>query len=280
VTAGQLAELMVGSELPTPETRESTMTDEVALSVEGVGVGAGERWLLEDVSFEVRRGEVVGIAGVEGNGQSELVEVLLDLRALDQGAIRMDGRDLAGVHTRDRREGGMGYIPEDRHRRGLLLHSPLWENAMLGHQTSRPYARGFWIDRRGAKAQTDEIIEHYDVRTPGNAVAAFALSGGNQQKLIVGRELTGGASVLLANHPTRGIDVGAQAAVWEHLRRIRSEGLAVVLISADLEELIGLSDRLLVMLRGRIVAELDPSTTNPEELGSYMTGARTGTEAA
>ncbi len=279
VTAGELAELMVGSELPTPETRGSAMTNVVALSVDGVGIGAGERFLLDDISFQVHRGEVLGIAGVEGNGQTELVEALLDLRPIDQGTIHLDGENLAGVHTRDRREGGMGYIPEDRHRRGLLLHSPLWENAMLGHQTSAPYARGFWINRRGAKAQTNEIIANYDVRTPGSDVAAYALSGGNQQKLIVGRELTAGAKVLLANHPTRGIDVGAQAAVWEHLRRVRSEGLAVVLISADLEELIGLSDRLLVMLRGRIVAELDPSTTNPEELGSYMTGARGG-EAA
>jgi general nucleoside transport system ATP-binding protein len=280
VTPGELAELMVGSELPTPETRESAMTDEVALTVDGIGIQLGERWLLEDVTFAVRRGEVVGIAGVEGNGQTELVDALLGLRAIDHGTIQMGGRDIAELSTRERRVQGMGYIPEDRHRRGLLLHSPLWENAMLGHQSSPPYAKGFWIDRGGARRQTSQVIDDYDVRTPGMDVAAYALSGGNQQKLIVGRELTGTAHVLLANHPTRGIDVGAQAAVWEHLRRVRTDGLAVVLISADLEELIGLSDRLLVMLRGRIVAELDPARTTPEELGSYMTGARAGEGAA
>ena len=280
VTPHQLAELMVGSELPTPETRESTVTDEVGLALEGVSVaGVGDRFLLEDIDFRVHRGEVVGVAGVEGNGQAELIDVILGLQPVTTGAIRLGERDLAGCSTRIRREAGIGYIPEDRHRRGLLIGSPLWENAMLGHQTERPYARGPWIDRRGARQRTGEIVDVYDVRTPGVDVAGYALSGGNQQKLIVGRELTAGAQVLLANHPTRGVDVGAQAAVWEHLRTARAEGLATLLVSADLDELIGLSDRLLVMLRGRIVAELDPNNVTPEELGSYMTGARGG-EAA
>jgi len=149
---------------------------------------------------------------------------------------------------------------------------------MLGHQSNAPYARGPWIDQRASQRQTERIVEDYDVRTPGIDVAAYSLSGGNQQKLIVGRELSAEARILLANHPTRGIDIGAQAAVWEQLRRARSNGLAVMLVSADLEELIGLSDRLLVMLRGRLVADLDPQTVSPEVLGSYMTGARTDTD--
>jgi simple sugar transport system ATP-binding protein len=160
------------------------------------------------------------------------------------------------------------------------MGSPLWENAMLGHQTRPPFAKGPWIDRAGARRRTEEILETYDVRAPGVDVAGLALSGGNQQKLIVGRELSGDVKLLLANHPTRGVDVGAQAAVWDHLRNARAAGLAMLLISADLEELIGLSDRLVVMLRGRFVAELDPAQVTPEELGSYMTGARTGEEAA
>ncbi|MET0826681.1 MAG: ABC transporter ATP-binding protein [Acidimicrobiales bacterium] len=280
VTAGDLAELMVGSELPTPETRESTVTEEVGLEVDDVSVqGEGDRWLLEHIAFEVHRGEVVGVAGVEGNGQTELIDVVLGLQPATTGAIRLGDEDLVAVGTRARREAGIGYIPEDRHRRGLLMSSPLWENAMLGHQTQPPYAKGPWIDRAGAKRRTEEILDTYDVRAPGFAVAGYALSGGNQQKLVVGRELMAGAKVLLANHPTRGVDVGAQAAVWDHLRDARAAGLATLLVSADLEELIGLSDRLLVMLRGRIVAELDPATVTPEELGSYMTGARSG-EAA
>jgi general nucleoside transport system ATP-binding protein len=280
VTAGELAELMVGSELPTPETRDSTVTEEVELRLDDVSVrGDGDRWLLEHIDFSVHRGEVVGVAGVEGNGQAELIDVVLGLQPVSEGAIRLDGDDLAKVGTRERREAGIGYIPEDRHRRGMLMGSPLWENAMLGHQTQAPYAKGPWIDRGGARRRTQEILDTYDVRAPGVDVAGYALSGGNQQKLIVGRELEAGARVLLANHPTRGVDVGAQAAVWDHLRDARTAGLATLLVSADLEELIGLSDRLLVMLRGRIVAELDPAQVTPEELGSYMTGAQGG-EAA
>ena len=168
----------------------------------------------------------------------------------------------------------MGYIPEDRQKDGLVLAFPLWENAMLGHQTVRPYGHGAWIDKRGARKRTEEIIEEFDVRTPGPDVPAFALSGGNQQKLVVGREMVADPRVLIAAHPTRGVDVGAQAIIWDVLRDARAKGLAVLLISADLEELIGLSDRLLVMLRGRIVGQLAPTVT-PAELGSYMNGVNT-----
>lgn len=169
--------------------------------------------------------------------------------------------------------GGIAYIPEDRHRHGLVLEGTLWENRMLGHQTQRPNVRGPWVDRRGARRDTTRIVQAYDVRTPGIDVPAAALSGGNQQKLIVGREMSGDPHLLIAAHPTRGIDVGAQAAIWEYLRQARADGLAVLLISADLEELIGMSDTLHVILRGRLVAEVDPRTVTPEELGSAMTGA-------
>jgi ABC-type uncharacterized transport system ATPase subunit len=274
VDAHQLAELMVGSELPTPETRESTVTEDVMLSVENLGVQSGGRWILQEISFRIRRGEIVGIAGVEGNGQGELIEALMGLRVPTEGTIELNGIDIASWPTRRRREAGLSYIPEDRHGRGLLLPSPLWENTMLGHQTTVPMVRGPWVDRRGARDRTVEVIERYNVMAPGINTAALALSGGNQQKLIVGREMVSEPKMLIAAHPTRGIDVGAQAAVWEKIREARAAGLALLLISADLEEVIGLSDTLLVILRGRIVAELDPSRLTPEELGSYMTGAK------
>ncbi len=275
VTAHDLAELMVGSELPTPETRTSTVTDQEAFEVAGLRVVDEDgRVLVDDVSFRVHRGEIVGIAGVEGNGQSELVRALLGTEALAAGRIVIEGRDATHEGTRDRREHGLGYIPEDRQRDGLVLSAPLWENVALGHQHQPPAGRGLWIDRSGAKRRTEEIIENFDVRTPGPEVAAYALSGGNQQKLIVGREMMASPRVLIASHPTRGIDVGAQAAVWEVIKRARRDGLAVVLVSADLDELIGLSDTLLVMYRGRMVATLDPARVTPVELGSYMTGAR------
>jgi len=275
VSSRQLAELMVGSELPSPETRESTVTDEVVLEVSGLVVRTPDgRAVLDDVSFSIRAGEVLGIAGVEGNGQAELVEAIMGIRAV-AGQVRLAGEDVTHWSTRRRRESGMAYIPEDRHRHGLLLEAPLWENRVLGHQTRRPNVKGPWIDRGGAREDTERIVEQYDVRTPSIDVLASALSGGNQQKLIVGREMSGSPRVLIAAHPTRGVDVGAQAAIWDHIRAARREGLAVLLISADLDELIGLSDSLRVILRGRLVADVDPAQVTPEELGSAMTGAGT-----
>ena len=274
VTARDLAELMVGSELPTPETRGSTVTDEVALDIEGLTVlDEEERVLVDDVSVQVRKGEVVGIAGVEGNGQIELVEAIIGIRPAAAGTISLVGQDITHASVRYRREHGIGYIPQDRHRDGLLLQSPLWENAALGHQTQPPFARGLLVDRSGARARTEDIRKEFDVRTPGVDVATHALSGGNQQKLIVGREMEADPIVLIAAHPTRGIDVGAQAAVWDDIRTARAKGLATLLISADLDELIGLSDTIVVMMRGRLVATLDPATLTPRDLGSYMTGA-------
>ncbi|MCP4307413.1 MAG: ABC transporter ATP-binding protein [bacterium] len=277
VTARDLAELMVGSELPVPETRESTVTDHVV--IEAVDAAADDDAgspKLRAVSMKVHKGEILGIAGVEGNGQAEFVEALMGMRPLTSGSISLEGVRMKGWGTRQRREAGIGYIPEDRTRRGLLAGFPLWENAMLGQQSMEPYVRnGFWIQREAARSHTGKIVEQFDVRTPSVDVAAHALSGGNQQKLIVGREMSAELVALIAAHPTRGIDVGAQAAVWEELRQARATGLAVILISADLEELIGLSDRLVVMLRGDIVAELDPTKVTPRDLGSYMTGAST-----
>ena len=276
VTARQLAELMVGSELPSPSTETSTVTDEVLLSVRGLslpGAEPGGRPLVDDVSFEIHRGEVLGIAGVEGNGQAELVEALMGMRDGATGSVVLAGDDLSGRSTGQRREAGIGYVPEDRHRHGLLLDSSLWENRVLGHQTRRPSVSHGLVDRSAARTDTLRIIEQYDVRTPGPDVPARALSGGNQQKLIVGREMSGSPVLLVAAHPTRGVDVGAQAAIWDHVKTARREGLAVLLISADLDELIGLSDRIEVILRGRLVGRFDPSAVTPEQLGSAMTGA-------
>jgi general nucleoside transport system ATP-binding protein len=273
VTKRQLAEMMVGSELPSPEATESTVTDVVQLALKGVTlVAEGGRHLLDDITFEIHKGEVLGIAGVEGNGQAELVETVMGMRDATSGTIRLGDRDVTEWDTRRIREAGIAYIPEDRHRHGLLLDAPLWENRVLGHQTRPPSARGPWIDRGGAREDTQRIIEQYDVRTPGIDTPARALSGGNQQKLIVGREMSGNPVVLIASHPTRGVDVGAQAAIWDHIRAARHDGLAVLLISADLDELIGLSDRIEVILRGKLVGSFDPATVTPQDLGAAMTG--------
>ncbi|MCX4958549.1 ABC transporter ATP-binding protein [Streptomyces virginiae] len=281
ITTKQLAELMVGAELPSPETRESTVTDVPMLTVDGLSLSAVDsdsvvRAVLDGITFTIHKGEVLGIAGVEGNGQSELVDAVMGMRHPDTGVVTLDGNDISTAPTRKRREDGIGCIPEDRHRHGLLLEAPLWENRILGHVTEKPNSRGPILDLKAARKDTERIVREYDVRTPGIEVTAASLSGGNQQKLIVGREMSHNPKLLIAAHPTRGVDVGAQAQIWDQIREARREGLAVLLISADLDELIGLSDTLRVMYRGRLVADADPATITPEELGSAMTGAAAG----
>jgi simple sugar transport system ATP-binding protein len=283
VTAHDLAELMVGSELPTPDTTDSTVTDKVVLAVNAITVvNEDGRPVIENIDLDIHEGEILGIAGVEGNGQGELVDAIIGTAHVSHGSIELLGQDITKHAVRKRREAGIAYVPEDRHHEGLMLEAPLWENAALGHQTQPPYGSRWFINRDGARAQTELIREQFDVRTPNIDVSAHALSGGNQQKLLIGRELTSDPTMLIAAHPTRGIDVGAQAAVWEQIRTARAEGLATLLISADLDELIGLSDRIIVMLRGRLVARLAPEEVTPRDLGAYMTGAATqaGGEAA
>lgn len=282
VTNKQLAEMMVGSALPVPELRESTVTDRVVLRLTGVQVAGniGERDVLSDIDLTIHAGEVLGIAGVEGNGQAELVDAIMGIRPIAGGTIALGGdggeNEIGHLSTAARRLAGIGFIPEDRHRQGLILEGSLWENRILGHQMRRPSARGWLLDRSAARADTKRIVDTFDVRTPGIEVTAASLSGGNQQKLIVGREMSEDPVLLIASHPTRGVDVGAQAAIWEHLRTARAAGLAVLLISADLEELIGMSDRLTVILRGRLTGTYDPRTVTPEQLGAAMTGAADG----
>ncbi|MBC8092506.1 MAG: ABC transporter ATP-binding protein, partial [Pseudonocardia sp.] len=213
ITSRRLAEMMVGSELPSPETRDSTVTDREVLRVEGLQLGGedGGRPLLADVDLVVRAGEVLGIAGVEGNGQTELVETIMGMRRGSGGVITLSGSDITRAGTLARREAGIGYIPEDRTRHGLLATQPLWANRILGYQSRSPVSRHGLIDKAAARRDTQRIVDEFDVRTPGVDVAAAALSGGNQQKLVVGRELSGEPVLLIASHPTRGVDVGAQA---------------------------------------------------------------------
>jgi len=268
-----LAELMVGSELPSPAGRTSTIGDNVRLAVNGLTVAGVEgRPAVDNASLTVRASEIVGIAGVEGNGQYELCAALLGLLP-SKGTVAVDGKDLTKASTRQRHDAGLAYIPFDRHREGLMLNAPLWENTLLGREDEEQFSRGPLVDAASIRSYTVDIIERFGVLTPDESTPAFALSGGNQQKLIVGRTLTTNPGVLVAAHPTRGIDVGAQAAVWDEIRRARDNGMAVLLVSADLEELLGLSDTIAVMFDGQITATLNPDDVTASELGSYMTGA-------
>ncbi|MFZ9779408.1 MAG: ABC transporter ATP-binding protein [Ilumatobacteraceae bacterium] len=272
ITRRKLAEMMVGSDLPAPEPRHTQVAEKVRLEVKNLTVRhVGARDAVHDVSLHIRSGEILGVAGVEGNGQFELCAALLG-REPSNGTVAIDGNDVSQASVRERMNAGLAYVPFDRQREGLMLSTSLWENNLLGQEEH--FTRLGFIDTRGARAASREIIKRFGVLTPNEEVPAFALSGGNQQKLVVGRTMSMNPAVLLAAHPTRGIDVGAQAAVWKEIRTARDSGMAVLLVSADLEEIIGLSDRIVVMFEGAVVAELSPRDATPELLGTYMTGAK------
>jgi simple sugar transport system ATP-binding protein len=271
----ELAELMVGGELPKPRAGGKKSKNEQLLSIKNASfVREDGREVLKSVNLELRDSEILGIAGVEGNGQSELIELIMGLIKPINGTVEILGLDATKTLTKDIRNAGVAYIPQDRQRDGLLMSAPLWENRVLGHQFASPMANSIWVDRGEAIKDSKRVVSEFDVRTPGINVLASALSGGNQQKFIVGRELSGNPKVIVAAQPTRGVDVGAQAIIWDHLMKARTEGAGVLLISADLDELFSLSDRIAVIYNGSIVSTLDPNKTTPEQLGLAMTGAK------
>jgi ABC-type uncharacterized transport system ATPase subunit len=274
-TKTQLAEMMVGRpvllQLDRPDVAPGPVRLEaVDLSVAGVGTRAA----VHRVSLAVRAGEIYGIAGVEGNGQSELVEALVGLRPVASGRLQIDGRDVTHAGTREITALGVAYIPEDRHRRGLVLPMSVWENAILGHHNQREFIDGILQDVRRAKAFTEERVKEYDIRVTSIDLPVLALSGGNQQKVIVAREFSFAPKVLIAAQPTRGLDIGATEFVEQQLLAAKGKGLAVLLVSANLEEVLSLSDRIGVMCGGELVAEFARGEATPEELGLYMTGTK------
>lgn len=271
----ELAELMVGGELPKPRAGAKKTSSERLLSISGASyVRPDGREVLNNVNLELNAGEILGLAGVEGNGQSELIELIMGLVKPANGKVEILGLDASKSLTKEIRNAGVAYIPQDRQRDGLLMSAPLWENRVLGHQFASPMANNMWVNRGEAIKDSERVVSEFDVRTPGISVLASALSGGNQQKFIVGRELSGNPRVIVAAQPTRGVDVGAQAIIWDQLMKARSEGAGILLISADLDELFSLSDRIAVIYSGSIVSTLDPNKTTPEELGLAMTGAK------
>lgn len=276
VSKTDLAEMMIGQNLPTPPKREKNTIQEKALVVNNLDASEENgKQAFSNINFSINQGEVVGIAGVEGNGQRELAEAILGVFPVENGEIFLGENKINELSTRDRREQGLSFIPEDRQSQGLLMDVSLSENVILGKQSSSKYKTKFHnIKFNQASVNSNTVIENFDVRTPGNETLPLALSGGNQQKFVVGREIENKPSLLIASQPTRGIDIGAQSLIWNKLRDARDEGLGVLLISADLDELIGLSDRIYVIYEGSFVKELDPEDATPEILGSYMTGLK------
>ena len=272
----ELAEMMIGETLPSPPKRENKPREENALSVEDItSTTVDGKKAFKNINFSIKQGEIVGIAGVEGNGQRELAESILGVFPIEKGKITLNDQEINLLNTRERREFGISFIPEDRQSQGLLMDVSLSENMILGRQSTSAYKSKYSnILYTQANQDSQLVIENYDVRTPGNKTLALALSGGNQQKFVVGRELEDKPKLLIASQPTRGIDIGAQSLIWNKLRDARDSGLGVLLISADLDELIGLSDRIHVIYEGEFVKEINPQEATPELLGGYMTGLK------
>lgn len=270
--AQELARMIVGRDvLLRVEKPDASPTNDV-LKVNGLKVQGKHGLAVDEVSFVVRAGEIVGIAGIEGNGQTELIEALAGLAKSSGGSIDFEGRDITSRSARELKELGIAHIPEDRHKRGLLLNSDLFENAILGVHYRAPLASGGLLNSVAIENRTKEIIKNFDVR-PGDATqVARSLSGGNQQKLIIGREFEVNPKLLLVSQPTRGVDIGAIEFIHRKLIELRDSGSAVLLVSAELEEVTALADSLLVIREGKIVGDVDPKTTSVEEIGLMMTG--------
>jgi general nucleoside transport system ATP-binding protein len=272
-TASQLAEMMVGRAVSLRVDRPPAHPREPVLVAEDLQVqGSQGHAALNGVKLELRRGEILGICGVEGNGQAELIEVLSGLRRPQRGRVLLKGQDVTGTGPNPRRRMGLSYIPEDRHGRGLVLPFSLTENVLLGNAEETPFSSGGRIDYPRSRTLTERLMRAFDVRAPTPDVPAGALSGGNQQKLIIARELHREPDALLAVQPTRGLDVGAIEFVHKQLVAERDKGRGVLLISFDLDEVMDLSDRILVLCEGRIVGDFLSGTVTRTELGLLMGG--------
>ncbi len=274
-TREELAELMVGREVLMEMDKSPADPGDVCLSVAGLRV-TDERGVdvVDGIDIVAREGEVFGIAGVDGNGQSELIEAITGLRTADEGTVSFKGTDVSDWTRRERIRAGMAYIPEDRQERGLVMDFDLVENGILGSQHTRPFARSGRIDWARTREHAERIVEDYDVRPPNADADAVSFSGGNQQKFIVGREFERDPDLVVATHPTRGVDIGSTEFIHDRLMDLRDEGKAVVLVSSQLDEVQGLSDRLAVIYEGQIMDVVDPATVTEEELGLLMAGER------
>ncbi|WP_342375694.1 ABC transporter ATP-binding protein [Myxococcus stipitatus] len=281
-SASELAALMVGETQRASNTEAQANTaasppGEVLLEAKGLQArGDNGHPALRGVDLTVRAGEIVGIAGVDGNGQRELAEVLTGLRPLTSGEGTLLGRKLTGLTPAEARARGVGHVPEDRLRRAVVKALSVEENVALGRHNQPPFARGPWIDFKGRRERATTLLAAYDVRPPEPTLALQALSGGNQQKVVVARELDAKPRLLVVVQPTRGLDIGAVAQVHARLREARAQGAGVVLVSLDLEEVLALADRVYVFFEGRVTGEFTRPEYDERELGRRMLGAEQG----
>lgn len=269
----QLAEMMVGREVILTVDKEPSQPKDDVLIVENLFV-SDQRELesVQDVTFTVRAGEILGIAGVQGNGQTELAEALSGLRKADKGKATLAGVDITHSTPRHITDTGLAHIPEDRQKHGLVLNYTIADNLVLCDYFKTPFSKNGMLEQTAIDLNARKLIDDFDVRTPSPYVAAGKLSGGNQQKVIVARELSRGVKLVIANQPTRGLDVGSIEYIHQQIVNMRDAGTAVLLISAELDEIIALSDRIAVMYRGKIVTVVEANTVSKEQLGLWMAG--------
>jgi ABC-type uncharacterized transport system ATPase subunit len=274
VNQAKLASMMVGREVILKVKKGEAEPKEKVLTVENLEV-LDDRGLeaVRGVSFEVREGEILGVAGVQGNGQTQLAEALTGLRATQSGQVTLAGKDVTGKPPRPIIETGLAHIPEDRQRHGLVLGYSVADNMVLCNYYLPPFAKGLVLQQEAVDANARKLIEEYDVRTPSPYVPTSKLSGGNQQKVIVARELSRDVKLLIASQPTRGLDVGSIEYIHKEIVAMRDRGVGVLLISAELDEITALADRIAVMYRGHIVAMVDAKEATREKLGLWMAGS-------
>ena len=274
VSDQELADMMVGRSVSFKTEKEAERPTTDALVIKNLvvkdsrGINA-----VNGLDLTVRHGEVVGIAGVDGNGQTELIQALAGLRKIEEGSIELNGKDLTHLPTRQRTETGLGHIPEDRHKHGLVLQMGLDENIGIQTYYKEPLSKNGFLNKKAFVDLAERLIEEFDVRTPSPTISAGSLSGGNQQKAIIAREIDRDPSLLIAAQPTRGLDVGAIEYIHKRLIEQRNKGKAVLLMSFELDEILNVADRIAVMYEGKIVDVLDTKETNETELGLLMAGS-------
>lgn len=271
----ELAEKMVGRGVSFRTEKKESSPGEVVLDVQSVTCMNAKGWpVLNGINLRVRAGEIVGIAGVDGNGQSELIEALTGLRRVDKGAVKLNSNDITNASPRHISEAGLSHIPEDRHKHGLVLDFTMSENMVLETYFHPEFSKGIFLNYDAIDRHAQKLIQEFDVRTPSIYNAARSLSGGNQQKAIIAREVDKNPDLLIAAQPTRGLDVGAIEFVHRRLIEQRDKGKAVLLISFELDEILNVADRIAVIYEGQIVGEVLPKETNDQELGLMMAGSK------
>ncbi|MGD8604312.1 MAG: ATP-binding cassette domain-containing protein, partial [Anaerolineales bacterium] len=273
VTEEDLAQLMVGRPVELVVGKTEAKPEEPVLVVRDL-VTLGERLqrAVDSVSFEVRAGEIVGIAGVQGNGQTELIEAIMGVRMVFAGSVSVEGKDVTSASPRDMHRLGVAHIPEDRLASGLIVDFTVTENMVLDGYYVPPYSRGIQMNWPAAEKAAKRLVKEYDVKTPSIETQVESLSGGNQQKVIVAREFDRDVNLIIASQPTRGIDVGSIEYIHNRIVQERDGGAAVLIISSELDEIMALSDRVLVMYQGKIVGEFDPKKDSTTEIGLAMLG--------